>query len=292
MDETKINTLNFNIISEYIRKVCGIHLPYEKEYLIRQRLTQVFERMKITSFNQLVDLIKSGTVNAIQREIIISAITTNETFFFRDTHPFKTFKSNILPHLISKIQLRQQNRASVLSKINIWSAAASTGQEPYSIAISIDEYLKENNLPNLLFSQFQILATDIDSVTLDYAQNGAYTQLEVNRGLRTDHLEKYFSKQNDKWKIRDEIRKIIQFYRMSLHDSFSMNKLMQTFDVIFARNVLIYFDDATKRQILTQFFKLLAKDGFLVLGSSENLYGLDTNFESQIIGSTILYKPV
>jgi chemotaxis protein methyltransferase CheR len=291
MNNTLISIDDFKIISEYILRICGIYLPYEKEYLIRQRFIFLLEKFNLKDYNQLANLIKSGLVSSMQREMLISAITTSETYFFRDNHLFETLKENFLPKIISKIENQLLSKNSN-SKINIWSAAASTGQEAYSIAIMIDEFVKSANFPNLFFNQFQIFATDIDNISIDYAHKGTYTNAEVNRGLKSATIEKYFIFAEGKWKIKDEIKKIISFSKISLHENYAFQRFSQKFDLIFARNVLIYFDDKTKLYILNQFHKLLNIDGFLILGATENLYGMQTNFESVSFGNIILYKPI
>jgi len=292
MNNTLISIDDFKIISDYILRICGIYLPYEKEYLVRQRFIFLLEKFNLKDYSQLANLVKSGLVSSMQKEMLISAITTSETSFFRDNHLFETLKKNYLPNIISKIENNLLSKLNANSKINIWSAAASTGQEPYSIAIMIDEFVKSANFPNLFFNQFQIFATDIDNISIDYALKGYYSQAEVNRGLKNDSLEKYFTLTDGKWKIKDEIKKIINFSKISLHENYAFQRFTQKFDLIFARNVLIYFDDKTKTYILNQFHKLLNNDGFLILGATENLYGMQSNFESINFGNIILYKPI
>jgi len=291
MDIGIININDFEIISKYIHKICGLHLPYSKEYLIRQRFIFLLEKFGLKNYSELANIIKNNTINQLQRDMIISQITTGETYFFRDNHPFEALKNNIVPELISKIKFQSISDTNPTAKINIWSAAASTGQEAYSIAMSIYEFIQNNDLPLGFFNQFQIYATDIDDVSLDYAQKGVYNIIETGRGLNNNILEKYFDKEADKWRVKAFIKKIINFSKISLHENYSFQKFNLKFDIIFARNVLIYFDETTKMNILKNFHKLLKKEGYLFLGATENLYGTDTDFESAGFKNTMFYRP-
>ncbi len=287
MLDSNITAQEFLVIRDYIHLISGIFLHPEKEYLVKQRLSSIFDKLAVKSFLELALAIQKGQINNSQKEWIITAITTNETFFFRDIHPFDALKSTILPQLYDE----SKRNGAVFPKIKIWSAAASTGQEAYSIAITIDEFLDENKLPKTQFHNFQIIATDIDNVSLEYAKLGIYNSLEISRGLSQQHKNKYFTKANDKWSINENLKKIIQFRKLSLHENLHLQNNLPTFDLIFARNVLIYFDDSTRFKIIQNLYKRLEKSGFLVLGSAESIYGLNLPFLSSTIGNSIFYKP-
>jgi len=289
--EGKIPFEDFVFIRDYIHKISGIYLDYEKEYLIRQRLEPVFKDIKVNTFAEFSKIIKDGRTLRF-KEAVISAITTNETSFFRDDHPFKTFYSFILPQLIEKIKQNKTLRPKSPFKIRIWSAACSSGQEPYSIAMLIDEYLTEHNLKNISKNDFYILATDIDAPVLKIAVNGTYDNLAVSRGLSKERLEKYFSSNGNKWEISEEIKKMVDYQKFSLHEGFTSARMGGSFEVILLRNVLIYFDVKTKDDVLCRINQLMTNDSFLILGVTENLYGMSDKFHSINHENTILFKKV
>jgi chemotaxis protein methyltransferase CheR len=289
--EQKISFEDFVFIRDYIHKISGIYLDYEKEYLIRQRIEPILKDININNFNDFSKLIKDGRSMRF-KESIISAITTNETSFFRDDHPFRSFYSFILPKLIEKIRTNKMNKTRQAAKIRIWSAACSSGQEPYSIAMLIDEYLNNNPSVTINKNDFYILATDIDAPVLKVAVAGVYDQMAVSRGLSEERLKKYFIAKGNKWEIKDEIKQMVDFQKCSLHEGISPVRFGGTFDVILARNVLIYFDVKTKDDILSRINQLMQDDSTLILGATENLYGMSDKFESFSIQNTLLFKKI
>jgi chemotaxis protein methyltransferase CheR len=194
---------------------------------------------------------------------VVEAMTTNETSFFRDLQPFEAFSKLVLPELMAR---REKER-----RLQIWCAASSTGQEPYSIAMLLREHR-----PSLQDWKLQIQASDLANTVLERARKGAFTQLEVNRGLPAAMLCKYFQKQGAECQIKDEIRSLIEFFQLNLVAPWPA---LPATDVIFLRNVLIYFDVATKQQILARVRKVLRPDGFLFLGGAETTMNLDESFE-------------
>lgn len=279
----------FENLREYIYNKCGIVINDEKTYLIQQRLEPLAILIGCKDFEEFYHKLKEDCSPRLHSQVI-EAITTNETSFFRDSHPFIAFKDCILPelgNLIISRKGRQQGRKG--SKVRIWSAASSTGQEPYSISILICEYAQVNIYRGILANDFEIMATDISSKVLSQAIAGEFTEMEVSRGLSDELRLKYFTKIGDIWSINEYIRDMVEFRRLNLIEPFT---LLGGFDVIFCRNVLIYFDDNTKRKILDQFHYMLSQQGFLVLGGSENVYSLSNKFKSIRHGETILYKKV
>ena len=228
-------------------------------------------------------------------EQIIEAITTHETSFFRDRHPFETFRDHVLPSMGAAIKAAKAAKnakdgrqvAELPPKVRIWCAGASTGQEPYSLAMLVHDYVQANCFLGIGPQDFSILATDISNDVLTKAKSGVYSDMEVIRGLEPDARERYFQPADKGWRIRDEIRSIVDFRKMNLVEPFG---IFSGFDCIFCRNVLIYFDDPTKKQIIEQFHRKLANNGILVLGSAENLYALTEAFESLTVGDSILYR--
>ncbi len=287
--EQKISFEDFVFIRDFIHKISGIYLDYEKEYLIRQRIEPILKDIKVDNFTEFSKIIKDGRSIRF-KESIISAITTNETSFFRDDHPFKTFYKFIMPKLISKLRLIKDSKQKISPKIRIWSAACSTGQEPYSIAMLINEYLFKNAIFNITKNDFYILATDIDAPVLKSAVNGVYDQMAISRGLSEERLKKYFTPIGNKWELKNELREMVDFQKCSLHEGISTARFGGVFDVILARNVLIYFDVKTKDDILAKINQLMMDDCFLILGATENLYGMSDKFESYNVDNTLLFK--
>ncbi len=278
----------FEYIRDYIHDQSGMFLDDTKTYLIRQRVGGILKQFDVSSFKELVVKMKFG-LNFSQKEILISAITTNETFFFRDNHPFETFYTYLMPKLLSVTE--NQGINGLEKKKNIWCAGCSTGQEPYSLAILINEYIKNKSLIKKAGNYINITATDIDIVAIAYAKKGLYTRIELDRGLSKSRQNTYFTKEKDNWKIKTELTEMINFYQLSLLKNIS-GIFFGKFDVIFARNVLIYFNEKTRNEIINQFFRILNSDGYLILGSSENLYGYNELFVSENVGNTILYKKI
>ena len=257
-----IDSQGFAYVRDLVRANSGVVLEAGKEYLVEARLRPLAEQAGLASVQLFIESLRSGSLGTM-RGSVIEAMTTNETSFFRDLHPFETFRSTVLPDLAQ--------RRSAARCLNIWSAACSTGQEPYSIAIIIREHL-----PNLSQWLCRIRASDLASKVLTTARAGRYTQLEVNRGMPARLLVKYFVREGTDWKVKPEIRAMVEFFEVNLLRPWpSMPKM----DVILLRNVLIYFDAVTKRAILEAISRQIAPGGYLLLGSSETIFGLYDGFD-------------
>jgi len=283
MSSTALSERDFEHLQSYIHKLSGIFIPKEKAYLIMQRLEAVLEDTGTRGYADLYDRLMACP-NADLHDRIIAAITTNETSFFRDGHPFDAFKNHILPVLAAKIR---KTKSGPQPKVRIWSAAASTGQEPYSLAILVREFAMAHAFLGIAQDDFAILATDISSKVLERAGRGAFNDVEIARGLSDEQRQKYFLRNDKHWVIKPELRAMVEYRRMNLVEP---QNLMASFDVVFCRNVLIYFDDATKKRIIDHMHRKLTPDGFLVLGSAENLYNLTDKFKSELLDGTILYR--
>lgn len=251
----KQTTLNYLI--DFVKDQSGIVLSHDKAYLLESRLLPIAKKYHFTDIDSLVDQVKMSKNTSIE-ESIVDAMTTNESFFFRDTKPFDQFRNEIIPSLVK--------RQTASRKIRIWSAAASTGQEPYSLAIILNEMSAELKGFNV-----EIIGTDISQDALTRARTGLFTQFEVQRGLSTQRLVKFFKKNNDNWEINQEIKRNISF---KIHNLLKNNRSLGNFDVIFIRNVLIYFDIATKRKILEELAGMISEDGFICLGGTETILGI------------------
>ncbi len=282
----ELSDQEFELLREYIHNICGLTIPDNKAYLIQQRLEPLVKASGCRSFCEFHEKIRQSC-SQVLNEQIISAITTNETSFFRDGHPFTAFKEYILPKLVRIMQQKKASLKPGTMKARLWSAAASTGQEPYSIAMLIYEYISDNKHPGISCKDFEILATDISSKAISKAISGEYTELEIKRGLSSEIMAKYFTKAGVNQIIKSSIQNMVEFRQINLTRSFTV---LGGFDVIFCRNVLIYFDKDTVSRIIDQFHNLLSDDGFLILGATENLYAVTDKFDSLRYGDTIIFK--
>ncbi len=268
-----VSESDFNFIRDLVLERSAIVIENGKEYLVESRVGPVAQNEGFDTINQLIDAIRKNSRNGLQDKIV-EALTTNETSFFRDVHPFETFKNVILPELL---KTRKIERA-----VNIWCGAASSGQEPYSIAMLIKE-----NFPILLDWKLTFIASDISNEMLDRCRSGEFSQLEVNRGLSAPLLIKYFEKNGLKWSIKKELRQMIAFQQINLSESLPYLPKM---DIIFMRNVLIYFDVETKKKIFKNIRSILQPDGFLYLGAAESTLNLDDNFERMDLKHSGCYR--
>jgi len=262
---------------EFIRKLLkqrsGLMLSAEKHYLLESRLLPIAQRRGFANLSALTHQLRVGSDEALIVEVV-EAMTTNETFFFRDRIPFDHFKSFIIPSLLAA---RTHNK-----RIRIWCAAASTGQEPYSLAMLLTEM--GHALDGF---RVEILATDLSNAVLEKAKAGIYTQFEVQRGLPIQMLLKYFTQSGDLWQIAPNIRSMVQFRPFNLLNDFSR---LGTFDLVMCRNLLIYLDQPTKSDILDRLARVTASDGYLILGSAETTIGLTQAF-STVADRRGLYAP-
>ena len=253
---------DYDFLRKMLKGRSGLVLAAEKHYLVESRLMPIARKHGLFNLTGLVAKLKGHDAEALTVEVV-EAMTTNESFFFRDKLPFEQFRDTIMPAVMAA---RGPSR-----RIRIWCAATSTGQEPYSLAISLKEMGKE-----LKGWRVEILATDISNEVLEKAKSGIYTQFEVQRGLPALMLIKYFSQVGEMWQIAPEIRGMVKFMPLNLLDDFSH---LGRFDAVFCRNVLIYFDQPTKSAVLDRIADVTERDGFLVLGGAETVVGLTSRFK-------------
>lgn len=251
----KITPAEFDILSKYIIEISGIALSKGKEYLIETRLNPLMDQLGCTSYSDLHRKAKYDPKKEIEKKII-DAISTNETYFFRDKSPFTLIQHKIIPDIIDK---KSKNRTILKPPIRIWSLANSTGQEIYSIAMALDEIGVNSQK-----YQIKLLGTDISDSAIAQASYGRYNKFEVARGLDSKRLNKYFTPEGDYWKIKDEIRAMVQFQKMNLMKPFiGLGK----FDIILCRNVMIYFTEEDRRKIYANIAKVLEPDGYLIISA-------------------------
>jgi chemotaxis protein methyltransferase CheR len=250
---------------EYLRKLLkdqsGLDLSADKQYLIESRLVPLSRKAGLAGIPELVQKMKAGSASLVAQ--VVEAMTTNETFFFRDKIPFDHFRQSIMPEILKARAARKS--------VRIWCAAGSTGQEPYSLAMCLKEM--ESQLAGW---RVEIIATDLSQEVLEKSKTGLYSQFEVQRGLPIQLLVKYFKQNGEFWQINPDIRAMVQHRQLNLLHDFSQ---LGTFDVIFCRNVLIYFDQDTKINIFSRLCKIMEPDGFLVLGAAETVVGLTDAFK-------------
>ncbi len=263
----------YALFRQFLESACGILLGENKHYLIDSRLRKLMKENNVSSLTDLLRTIERPTASSLRQQVI-DAMTTNETLWFRDKHPFEYLQNELLPEL-----------AKQSGEISIWCAACSTGQEPYSISICVEELRRRN----FVFSskKVRILATDISSRVLEQARKGLYDPLALKRGMSDQRLDLYFSHDNaGAWEIKPDIKQRIEFRSINLKDSF-IN--LGSFDIVFCRNVLIYFSSDLQRQILTNMHRMLKPGGTLFLGGSESPKGLNDLFDIKYYTPGVVY---
>ena len=257
-----MNVNDFNYIAQLLYQRSGLVITQEKAYLLESRLNPVARKWDLDSIDSLIAAMRSKKDERLMVDVT-EAMTTNESFFFRDNRPFDQFKEIVLPHMLEARAARKQ--------IRIWSAACSSGQEPYTLAMILKE-----ETARLAGWKIEIVATDLSTEILNKAKEGLYSQFEVQRGLPITLLMKYFTQEGEKWRISDDIRRMVTYKPFNLLES---PAALGNFDVVFCRNVLIYFDQTTKGQVLARIAQIMPTDGYLYLGGAETVLGISDSFE-------------
>jgi chemotaxis protein methyltransferase CheR len=268
-----VTVIDFEFLRRFLRECSGLVLSADKQYLVQSRLLPVAHRAGLAGVAELVQRLRGANSQGLAAQVV-EAMTTNESFFFRDKIPFDHFRDTIMPALIATRASRR--------RIRIWCAAASTGQEPYSLAMSLMEM--GNRISGW---RIEILATDISNEVLEKARSGIYSQFEVQRGLPIALLLKHFTQISDGWQIAPDIRAMVRFLPLNLIGDFSH---LGVFDLVFCRNVLLYFDQETKTRVLDRVARVMDRDGYLVLGAAETVVGLTDRFKP-VADSRGLYAP-
>ncbi len=273
----QIGTHEIDSVCDMVNDLCGIYLDESKGYLIESRLSSVAEKYGCDSFEGLVAKVRSRSEREIGKEVI-NAITTNETLFFRDNRPFEALAYKVIPGIIDSNESKPNPR-----KLRIWSAACSTGQEPYSIAMTLFEML-----PDFDEWDISIFATDISKAAITKASSGLYEEHEVSRGMSAGKLTRFFDKVGNQYRVKDEIRGQVRFDNINLLEPFDTREV---FDVVFCRNVLIYFTEEVKTDIVFRLTEKMTPEGVLFVGSSESLLNLGERFHARHHCRTIFYQP-
>lgn len=264
----KATSDDIKAIANYVHEISGVFLDESKGYLIEARLSALAEGLGCRSYHELIKKAKSDSNKSIERKII-DAITTNETLFFRDTSPFDLLKHKILPEVIDKQKAMGSQGAPL--PVRIWSAACSTGQEVYSIAIVLKELI-----PDLRKFNIRLLGTDISDAAIAQASYGQYNKFEMGRGLSQDKMGKYFESNGNGWKVKDDLRALVSFKKLNLMGPFTG---LGKFHVVFCRNVAIYFKRADRKELFNKIANVLDSEGYLITGAAESLMGVCSRFE-------------
>lgn len=267
---------DFEQFRVFLEKTCGILLGSNKQYLVSSRLNKLMEQQGLKTLGDLVRKIQAQPRGGL-REQVVDAMTTNETLWFRDTYPFEVLRSRVLPEMV---------KVAPGQRLRIWSAACSSGQEPYSLSMTIDEF--ERNSPSQPKTAVQIVATELSGTMLAASKAAEYDSLAIARGLSSERLQRYFDvKTPGRWVVKPAIRSRVEFRVQNLLDSYAV---LGKFDIVFCRNVLIYFSADVKKDILKRIHATLKPGGYLFLGASEALNGLPELYQMVQCSPGIIYK--
>lgn len=269
-----ISPRDYDAFRSFLEEACGIVLGDNKQYLVASRLSRLLRELEVESVGELIRSLSKQPRSGL-RERIIDAMTTNETFWFRDNHPYALLKELILPEFAKRRP----------SQLRIWSAACSSGQEAYSISMVVQEHLQSR--PGSLPNNIQIVGTDISPTMLAAARAGKYDALALSRGLSPERKQRFFSREGDFWQVKDEIRNRTRFSELNLMNSYSA---LGKFDIVFCRNVLIYFSSQLKRDILRRIAQTMTPGGYLFLGSTETIASYSDAFDTVRHQGGIVYQ--
>lgn len=275
-----LSSEEFSLMKRYIEDKCGILISEDKAYLIESRLSKLLIDFRCNTFEEFYKLIYKSKDEGIT-ERIIDAITTNETLWFRDRKPWDILENVLIPEYVNLLRKNKKG------KVRIWSAGCSTGQEPYTVAMIIDNYLSKNNISDVSISQFEIVATDISGSIIELAKSARYDAISIMRGLPEFYKNKYFEKQGRIYILKDSIKKIVKFYKFNLQKSFAS---LGNFDLICCRYVTIYFSDILKNDILKRIGLALQQSGKLFLGSSEIYFNYNDYYDKKEYMGSVYYE--
>ncbi len=274
MSNLTISSQEYDAFRKFLEDACGIVLGDNKHYLVASRLGRLLKEFETNSIGDLITRMKREPRSGL-RERVIDAMTTNETFWFRDNHPYALLKDLVLPELAAKR----------VSQVRIWSAACSSGQEPHSISMIAQEYLQSH--PGQLADNIKIIGTDISPTMLKAGREARYDALALSRGLSPERKKRFFTPVGDQWEVNKNIRQRIQFKELNLMNSYAA---VGKFDVIFCRNVLIYFSTELKKEILKKMAQTLNPGGYMFLGSTETIASYSSEFETVRHQGGIVFK--
>lgn len=278
----ELSRQTFEELALLIRRLCGLAIGADKMYLVRHRLEPVIHDHGLDGFADLLDRLQTRPGSRLH-DLIIEAITTKETSFFRDAALFQAIEQRVLPECAQRLK----DPAARRQRIRFWSAAASSGQEAYSLAMLVREAAEAAGPSGPQEGQFTILGSDISAAAIETAKAARYCRAELDRGLSGDRVRRHFCRRGDHWSLSEPVRRLVHWRRFNLLDSPAG---LGPFDLILCRNVLIYFDAPTRKRICQGFHGILQDSGWLALGAAESLYGVDDRFEAVRTGRALLYR--
>ncbi|MGC8639243.1 MAG: CheR family methyltransferase [Isosphaeraceae bacterium] len=276
----------FDNIRKAIHGLCGIVLADDKQYLVVTRLEPVLKRNGLHSYESFVQALQHPDALEL-REQLIEAITTRETSFNRDGHPFEELRRLILPELASRLLERRAAHNLLVQKARLWCAATATGQEAYSVAMAVHDFLASRPSLGLQLDDFPILASDISMEALAVAREGRYSGAELSRGMTEGQRDRFFRRDDRGWVVNPSLRRAIEFRRLNLVQPLPN---LGTFDLILCRNFLIYLDDPTRRRLCRNLHQTLNPGGILIIGAAESIHGLTDAFNSERLGGTVVHR--
>jgi chemotaxis protein methyltransferase CheR len=282
----QLSAAAFNEIRKVVHELCGIVVSEDKQYLVKSRLEPILIRNGLSSYESLVQQLKQANSLLLQDQII-EAITTKETSFNRDGHPFDELRRSILSKLASRLIEQKATDRLSFAKIRIWCAAVATGQEAYSVAMALTDFLAARSVSGLTIDDFSIIATDISSNALATAREGRYSSAELSRGMTTEQRGRFFRQEGGVWTVDASLRRIVDFRRVNLIQPLPD---LGTFDLILCRNLLIYLDEATRRRLCLGLYSALNPQGILMIGAAESLYGVTDAFTLVRFGNTVVHR--
>jgi chemotaxis protein methyltransferase CheR len=276
----------FNDLRKAVHDLCGIVIAEDKQYLVVSRFEPLLKRNGLRSYESLVQGLKQS--NSLQlQEQMIEAITTRETSFNRDGHPFEELRRSILPELASRLLERRAATRLLNQNARIWCTAVATGQEAYSVAMAVSDFLSSRPGLGLTLDDFPILATDISPGALATAREGRYSASELSRGMPADQRERFFRRDERGWVVVASLRRAIEFRRLNLVQPLPN---LGTFDLILCRNLLIYLDVDTRRRLCRGLHQTLNPGGILMIGAAESIYGVTDAFSTERLGNTVVHR--
>lgn len=274
-DESGLSRRAFDELRAFIYDQTGIYFRDNKRYLLESQVGRRLKALDLSSFEEYIELVQNGQRHT-ELPALVNAVTINETFFFRHPQQYEAITKKLLPELIEARNRPQQ--------VRIWSAACSTGDEPYTIAMLLKEHV-QHRFPD---TKFDIVGTDINTEVLQTARNGVYGSYAV-RNLPAEYLHKYFTPEGDHYVLSPALREMVRFKHLNLTDRYAIQQL-RNFDIILCANVLIYFDDETKQSVISNLYNSLRHGGYLFVGTSETLHGVTRAFQPARFNNTIAYK--
>lgn len=282
----ELSPSEFGDVRKAVHDLCGLAIAEDKQYLVKSRLEPVLHCNGLASYAALVQrLLQSDSL--LLKDQVIEAITTNETSFNRDGHPFEELRRRILPELAGRLIERRNAGYSASPQSRIWCAAVATGQEAYSVGMAVADFVRTRTTRDMTGNEFPILASDISGQALAIAQAGRYSQAEVDRGLTADQRGRYFRQEQGSWCIDPAIRRMIEFRRLNLVRGTTD---VGAFDLILCRNLLIYFDQPTRERLCRLLCAALNPRGILMIGAAESLFGVTDELSLETLGKTVVYR--